>query len=412
MYMLPTIPATLEEREALRPIGRNRERFQMLLSEVRELAILADETGFDCFSTTEHHFHSEGFEMSVQPMMLYADLAARTKNISFAPMALVLPASDPLRVAEQVAYLDHLTEGRVYGGFARGYQDRWVNILGQKTPVMGAPMDGGEADQRNKRVHEEYLDIIYKAWTNDVLRYKGEFYEVPFPYETGIERWPAKNFTAKYGAPGELDENGHIQGISVVPAPYQDPYPKSFQPFSVSESTMRYSAEHGTIPTILTGYPDDFKRLCESYRDTAAQFGRNLRLGESVGATRSLSIDPDRAKAWERMERTSYYSFQTYFSEFGFWEAFRLPGDEVKYPRPNLLPPEEWTMERFTASKYGLSGTVDDIKRELEQLHKVYSDDGALDWFILLVDQGLMPIEECREQVEIFANEIMPEFQD
>lgn len=409
LFVLPTIPATLEERAELRPIGRNRERVQMMLEEVREIAVLADGYGFDSFGTTEHHFHSEGFEMSVQPMMLYADLAARTKNIKFAPMALVLPGNDPLRVAEQVAYLDHLTQGRVYAGFARGYQDRWVNIMGQNVPVTATPMDGSDADKHNRAVHEEYLEIIYKAWTEDLLRYDGEFYKVPFPFEEGIERWPAREWTKKYGAPGEIDENGNVRGVSVVPAPYQDPYPKAFQPFSVSESTMRHTAEHGIVPMILTAYPDDFRGLCETYRDVANQSGRSLALGESVGAMRSISIDPDRARALERMERSSFFGYQVYFSEFGFWEAFRFPEDAEKYPRPQTLPPEEWTMDRFTKSKYGLAGTADEVKSDIENLHRIHAD-GELEWFTLLLDQGLMPLDEVKEQLELFATEIMPEF--
>src|SRR5438874_7406362 len=159
LFVLPTVPGTLDDRKRLRPIARNNERYQQMLEELRKLAIFADEAGFDVFSTTEHHFHSEGYEASVAPLLLYADLAARTKRIKFAPLALVLPAGDPLRAAEQVAYLDHLTKGRVYAGFARGYQQRWVNVLGQKVPVQAAPMDGSDVDQHNKRVHEEYVDL-------------------------------------------------------------------------------------------------------------------------------------------------------------------------------------------------------------------------------------------------------------
>ena len=85
LFVLPTVPATMEEREKLRPIGRNNERFQMMIDEVRTLCTIADDAGFDCFSTTEHHFHSEGYEASVAPLLLYADLAARTKRIKFAP---------------------------------------------------------------------------------------------------------------------------------------------------------------------------------------------------------------------------------------------------------------------------------------------------------------------------------------
>lgn len=408
LFTLPTIPATLEERAAKRPIGRDNDAFQAMIAEVRELAVMADEAGFDLFSTTEHHFHSEGFEASVQPMMLYADLAARTKNISFAPLSLVLPANDPLRVAEQVAYLDHLSGGRVYGGYARGYQDRWVNVFGQHIPVTGTPMDGGDADKHNRAVHEEYLELIYKAWTEDLLTFEGQFYNVP-PKE-GITRWPAAEWTRKYGHPDEIDENGHIRGISVIPKPLQQPYPKAFQPFSVSESTMVHTAHHDVMPIILTAEPTQFVHLTKVYRDSAAEVGRELKLGESVGALRAVSFGETREQALELMERTNFFGFQVYFSGFGFWEAHRLPGDAEKYPKGTMLPPEEWTMKRFTDTKYGLAGTVDDIKREIETLATIHGNDGELEWFSWFFDQGLMPIDEAKRQLEIFAEHIIPEF--
>ena len=65
LFVLPTVPGTLAEREALRPIGRNNERYQQMLEEVRQLAVLADEAGFDVMATTEHHFHSEGYEVEL-----------------------------------------------------------------------------------------------------------------------------------------------------------------------------------------------------------------------------------------------------------------------------------------------------------------------------------------------------------
>jgi alkanesulfonate monooxygenase SsuD/methylene tetrahydromethanopterin reductase-like flavin-dependent oxidoreductase (luciferase family) len=409
--MLPTVPATPEERRAKRPIGRNNEHFQRMIEEVRELCIMADDMGFDCFSTTEHHFHSEGYEASVQPMMLYADLAARTKDIFFAPLSLVLPANDPLRVAEQIAMLDHLTKGRVIGGYARGYQDRWVNILGQKVPVAGTPMDGGDVDKHNRQVHEEYLDIIYKAWTEDLLRYDGQFYQVPFPYDEGITRWPAYPWTREYGHPDEMDENNVVQGISVIPKPYQEPYPKAFQAFSVSESTIKHTAMHDIMPMILISEPGNFRDLCHVYKDTAALAGRELKLGESVGAMRSFSFGNTRQEAWDHLERTNYLGFQAYFSGFGFWEALRLPGDQEKYPFPSTpLPPSEWTMERFTQTKYGLYGTVDDIKREVEALHTVHGNGGELEWLSWFFDQGLMPLDEAKRQLELFATHIIPMF--
>ena len=79
LFILPTIPATFEERARLRPIGRNNDKYQQMLQEVRDVAQMADDLGFDAMSTTEHHFHSEGYEASVAPLLLYTDLAARTK---------------------------------------------------------------------------------------------------------------------------------------------------------------------------------------------------------------------------------------------------------------------------------------------------------------------------------------------
>ena len=91
LFVLPTVPATLEDRRRLRPIGRNNERYQQMLDELRKLAVFADDAGFDVMATTEHHFHSEGYETSVAPLLLYADLAARTKRIKFAPLGWSYP---------------------------------------------------------------------------------------------------------------------------------------------------------------------------------------------------------------------------------------------------------------------------------------------------------------------------------
>ena len=78
MFGLPTVPGTLEERRNLHPIGRNNTRSQQILDELRQLVALAEEAGFDVFAMTEHHFHSEGYEASVAPLLLYTDLVARS----------------------------------------------------------------------------------------------------------------------------------------------------------------------------------------------------------------------------------------------------------------------------------------------------------------------------------------------
>jgi hypothetical protein len=67
-------------------------------------------------------------------------------------------------------------------------------------------------------------------------------------------------------------------------------------------------------------------------------------------------------------------------------------------------------MDRFTKTKYGLAGTVDDIKRDIEDLATIHGNGGELEWFSWFFDQGLMPIDEAKRQLEIFAEHIIPEF--
>jgi alkanesulfonate monooxygenase SsuD/methylene tetrahydromethanopterin reductase-like flavin-dependent oxidoreductase (luciferase family) len=400
LFILPTIPATFEEREQLRPIGRNNDKYQQMLEEVRAIAQLADEMGFDAMSTTEHHFHSEGYEASVAPLMLYTDLAARTKRIKFASLGLVLPTWDPIRVAEEVAVLDHLTKGRFIAGFARGYQDRWTNVLGQHYHVTGAPMDGSEVDAHNRAVFEEVFKVMKMAWTQDTVRYQSKYYEIPTPYNEGIRRWPvAKNWTARFGAPGEVDENGVVQRICVIPKPYTQPHPPIWQPFSVSEKTIRWCAAEDIVPWILVSHPPSFRHLCEAYKDEAAKAGRTLELGQSVGAFRSVHIGNTYTEAYTLGAHAQGTGFIEYFSGFGFFEAYRFPGETG--PVPN-------TYERMVEAKYELVGTVDDIKRELDDLRK----NSHIEWFGWYFDQGLMPWDECKRQLELFATKIMPEFKD
>ncbi len=400
LFLLPTVPATFEEREKLRPIGRNNDKYQELLKEVRDIAQMAEDLGFDALSTTEHHFHSEGYEASIAPLLLYTDLAARTERIKFASLGLVLPTWDPIRVAEEIAVLDHLTKGRFVAGFARGYQDRWTNVLGQHYHVTGAPMDGSEVDAHNRAVFEEVFKIMKMAWTQESIRFKTKYYEVPAPYEEGIQRWPvAKNWTAKYGAEGEVDENGVVQRICVVPKPYTQPHPPIWQPFSVSERTIRWCAAENIVPWILIAHPPSFRELCEAYREEAAKSGRQLALGESVGAFRSVHLGDSYTQAYSLGAECQGAGFIEYFSGFGFFEAYRFPGETT--PVPN-------TFERMVESKYALVGTTDDIKRELEALQK----NSNVEWFGWFFDQGLMPWDETKRQLETFGKEVLPAFKD
>ena len=141
----------------------------------------------------------------------------------------------------------------------------------------------------------------------------------------------------------------------------------------------------------------------------AAENGRQLRLGESVGAFRAVHFGRSEEEAVALFRDTNYAGFYHYFGGFGFAEAFRLPEDAEKYPPPTMLPQSEWTVERFRKAKYALAGTVDQVKREIEQLATVHGE-GELEWFGWFFDQGFMPWEEEMRQIELFAEHIIPAF--
>ena len=405
LFAMPTIPSTNEERARLRPIGRSTERYQMMLDELRKLVILADELGVDAFSTTEHHFHTEGGEVSVNPVLLYADFAARTKRITFAPMSIVLPTADPIRVAEDIAILDQLTKGRVAVAFARGYQKKWMKVLGQG--AESATGQGDKGDTANRDIYDEKLEIVQKAWTEDCFSYDGQHYKVPFPYE-GIDGWAAPEWTRAYGASGEIDDAGVIRKIGVVPRPYQHPHPPIWAPFTLSEKSLIDCARRGIMPWVFEASPQGFLKWAQLYQSEANKAGHELKLGQRLGAVRAITIGKTREEAFDLAARTTGYEYHHYFNLFGFGEVFRVPDDTAK---PPLKFKDEYAAtQRMIDRGYQLCGTVDDVKKQLAALVKCHGD-GDLEWISWnFFYQGTVPWQVQADQLELFVTKVLPEF--
>src|SRR5437764_12397841 len=95
-----------------------------MLAELSAQAQLADTLGYDSISFTEHHFHVEGFELSTNPVLLDLFVGMQTERIRVGQLGIVLPAENPIRGAENIAMLDHMTGGRANAGFARRYPPR------------------------------------------------------------------------------------------------------------------------------------------------------------------------------------------------------------------------------------------------------------------------------------------------
>ena len=131
LFYLPSVgnKAQIEQGR----VGLRGDLYDQMLREISAQAKLADDLGYDSMSFTEHHFHVEGFELSNNPVLLDLYIAMQTKRLRVGQLGIVLPTHNPIRVAEDIAMLDHMTGGRANAGFARGYQRRWVDIMAQQT---------------------------------------------------------------------------------------------------------------------------------------------------------------------------------------------------------------------------------------------------------------------------------------
>lgn len=220
------------------------------------------------------------------------------------------------------------------------------------------------------------------------------------------------DYTRKYGAPGEVDDAGVIRNVCVIPRPYQEGGPPMMQPFGASERTLINCGKNNITPWILNGDPASFRQLCKVYRDSANENGRNLKYGEAIGAVRSVHFGNTKQEAVDLLAKTNFESFNTVFGSFGFFEAHREAADQEKYPLDPYtpLPPEEWTVDRLLRTQYAFADTPDNVKRQFESLQKMHEGDGELEWFGWFFDQGLMPLDEQKRQIELFAEHIIPEF--
>ncbi len=131
--------------------------------ETIEQVLLAEQLGYDRVWLTCHHFTSFSRPSST---LVLAHLAALTTRIRLGLGVVVLPLEHPLRVAEDVTVLDHLSDGRVDLGVGRGIQPEAFR-------GFGIPMEEASARYR------EALQIILEAFTQESFSHEGRFWSIP-----------------------------------------------------------------------------------------------------------------------------------------------------------------------------------------------------------------------------------------
>src|SRR3979409_499387 len=176
------------------------------VSDITEEALHADRLGMHSAWIGEHHFNSLGVLSC--PDLVLGSLAARRKPCRLAPAVTVLPLHHPIRVAEQWATLDLLSNGRVDFAAGRGYDSREY-----------APFKVSVAD--NQGIFEEGMELVRRLWAaDDRISHHGKHYSfddvriTPKP----VQR-PLPAYVASFSKPSiELAARLHL-GIAAAPPP-------------------------------------------------------------------------------------------------------------------------------------------------------------------------------------------------
>jgi len=377
LFYLPSIGSREEIERGM--AGTRGDLYDKMLSDLSDQAILADELGYNSMSFTEHHFHVEGFELSNNPVMLGLYIAMQTKRLRVGQLGIVLPAENPIRVAENIAMLDHMSGGRANAGFARGYQRRWVDTMAQQVhEIHGAtPYEHDAIDDANRAAFEECFTIIKKAWTEDIFSHEGKYWSVP----AGPTPWDVKA-SLEWGAG---TEDGVIKQLGVVPKPVQKPYPPIFQPFASSERSIRWCAEQGVIPILPPLHPVRENALFDVYAEVSGK-----PRGEGIGVLRDIVIADTDEEAMKIWLDGPVYCNTAWFAPFNFDKG--------------LPHPETGEFPDMMNDSMALVGTVDTVTRQLEHLKERL----PVTWMYAWCYNGLIENDAMKRTIEEFATKVLP----
>ena len=205
--------------------------WKTLFEEGVQQAQYSEEMGFDYCLIAEHHFTNYG--NSPAPLMQALYIGQRTRRIKIGTASVILPVWQPLRLAEEIAVLDNLIDGRLMCGIGRGYQ--------------GYEMAGFGSDLGESRVKfQETFEVLLKAWTSDEsFTYDGEHVRIEHP-------------------------------VTVFPKPKQKPHPPLWISGTSVES-MQLAAQHDMLPLSSSALGmDGVKKQLGSYLQARGNLNKPL----------------------------------------------------------------------------------------------------------------------------------------
>jgi alkanesulfonate monooxygenase SsuD/methylene tetrahydromethanopterin reductase-like flavin-dependent oxidoreductase (luciferase family) len=320
----------------------------------------AERIGFDGIAVNEHHQTAYGLMPS--PNIMAAALARRTEKAQIMVLGNAIGIrGNPLRVAEEIAMLDHLTGGRVVSGFVRGIG--WEYFAHSISPT------------RSRARFNEAHDLIIKAWTSDEMF-----------------QWVSPNYEYRY--------------VNIWPRPLQEPHPPIYIPGSGSSETMKWVARHRY--TFMSVYAPSrvVARWFDGYRQAAAEEGY---VPDPVKI--ALSVPVYVARTDEQAHREARPHIEWLFHK-GLKQAFEVvyppgylsPGSLRGLLSAGMKPFSQLSYEDLLDGGYIVVGSPDTVVNRLGELQATLGFGQIIGLFAL----GDMPHERTVANMELFASEVMP----
>jgi probable F420-dependent oxidoreductase len=307
----------------------------------------AEELGFD-FVTVAHHRFSPEHDAPSAPLVVLAAVAARTSRLRLSSSIFLAPLYHALDVAEQIATLDQLSDGRANLTFGVGYRPYEYEHAGLRFTSRGSRL-------------EEGLEVMRQAWTADEVHFHGQHYD--------------------------------IDGARVVPRPVQQPHPPIW---------LGAQAKRGLDRTarLADGWMADYmqplsvlRRRVAYYRQRCEELGRSA----TVCLMRQIAIGPTRRHIEESWPPTARRSFLYYWEAGGRW-----PGGEDLAAR--LAGGDDVGLDEFISDR-DVAGAPEDCIAQLDSFREItgYSH-------ILATFGAAGNYTEQRAALELFGREVIPAF--
>lgn len=321
------------------------------------MADLAEPLGFDSLWSAEHHFDDYTMCPSVTQFLTY--MAGRTSKVKLGSMVLVLPWHDPVRLAEEVAVLDHLSGGRVILGIGRG--------LG-RIEFKGFRLNMGESRAR----FTEYAQAVLQGLETGYIAHDGEYLKQP---KVAIRPAPIRSFAGRtYAAsvsPASLEIMTRLGvGLLIIA---QKPWETTLKELTEYRTLFRQVQGRDAPKPIIAS----FVAVAEKEADARKMFERYIR-GYALSAVRHYEFNNEGladipgyeyyGKLAQNIRKHGLDSFVNFLADLQVW------------------------------------GTPDQVFNKLAE-HQRLADSGGL---IAAFSYGGMPHDVAKRNMTLFAQTVLP----